>query len=55
MKLYDEAEIRYIVEEFLADYLHLDSVILTQKSIVKIEEICNRCGIEVENITENNN
>ena len=54
MKLYDEAEIRYIVEEFLADYLNVDSVILKQKAIVKLDEICDRCGVEFKDIKKNN-
>ena len=54
MKLYSKREVRYIVENFLAEYLNLDSVSLKDSSVEDLDYICNNYGIEVENIVENN-
>lgn len=53
MKLYSRKEVRCIVEDFLAEYLNLDSVSLKERSIRNLIEICNNYGIEVEDIKEN--
>ena len=50
MMMYDKEDVRYIVEEFLARYLNLDSLSLSSHLVYELYEILNRYGIEVENI-----
>ena len=50
MMMYDKEDVRYIVEEFLARYLNLDSLSLNGHLVYELYEILNRYGIEVENI-----
>lgn len=52
MKMYSGRDVMYIVQEFLADHFHLDSVSLKADSIIKLKEILDYYGIEVENIVE---
>lgn len=46
-------EVKWIVEEFLAKYLNLNSVILTNELDDMLDDICFKYGMEVENIEEN--
>ena len=54
MRMYNSEEVKNIVEEFLAEYLNLDSVSLTTDSIAKLINICCTYGVEVENMEKNN-
>ena len=53
MRMYNKEEVKYIVEEFLADYFSFESVSLNSGSIVALRRICSGYGTEVENIVEN--
>ena len=53
MKMYNQNEVKCIVEEFLADYFNFESISLSSGSIVALRRICSGYGIEVENIVEN--
>lgn len=54
MKMYSGSEVRYIIEEFLAEHFNLDSLSLKADSIMKLRDILDNYGIEVENIQKNN-
>jgi hypothetical protein len=53
MKLYSGTEVKYIVEDFLAEHLNLDSINLKASSVMKLKEICDAYGIEVDEVDEN--
>lgn len=50
MMMYDNVDVKNIVEEFLAEYLDLYSVTLNVSHTYKLDEIMSGYGIEVENI-----
>ena len=54
MKMYSKRDVENIVEDFLARHFNFDVVYLNTKSKHELEEACRGCGIEVENIVENN-
>lgn len=43
----------FIVEEFLAEHFHLDSVTLNRDSIMKLEELIKDYGTEIDFIKSN--
>lgn len=55
MRMYSGKEVVYIVEDFLAEHLNLDTISLKDESVEMLKEILNKdkYGIEVENIVEN--
>lgn len=52
MKMYSGKEVRYILEDFLAEYFNFYSISLNADSIMKLKDILDNYGIEVENIQE---
>ena len=52
MKMYSGRDVRYIVQDFLANHFNFDFVSLSEESIEELENICGSYGIEVENIIE---
>lgn len=54
MRMYSEKDIRYIMQDFLAQHFNFDYVELNTDSLELLGEICESYGIEVENIVENN-
>ncbi len=54
MKLYSLSDVRYIVQDYLAQHFNFDRVDLKIDSLEILEEICEPYGIEEENIVENN-
>lgn len=50
MTMYDNVDVKNIVEEFLAEYLDLYSITLNASHSYRLDEIMSRYGIEVENI-----
>lgn len=54
MKMYSVKDVKYIVQDFLAQHFNFAFVDLNTDSLELIEEICESYGIEVENIVENN-
>ena len=53
MWMYSRNEVRWIVEEFLAKYLNLNSITLTNELDNMLDDVCFEYGMEVENIEEN--
>lgn len=53
MKMYDEYDVRSIVQDFLAEHFGFEFVYLNYESIDKLECICANYGIEVEHIASN--
>lgn len=52
MKMYSERDIKYIMQDYLAQHFNFGYVELNTDSLELLEEICEPYGIEVENIVE---
>lgn len=48
-----KSDIVFIVEEFLAEHFHLDSVSLNRDSVMKLEELVKEYGKEIDFIKSN--
>lgn len=52
MMMYSKRDVKYIVEDFLAQYFQFSSVTLDERLEDMLEEACNGYGTDVENMEE---
>lgn len=48
MRAFSSGDLTYIVEDFLADYLNLDSVTLNREHIILLRELYKNYGTEIK-------